>query len=219
MAAQCVPHPEMSASISLQARARPVVLRQAAGRTIHFDCSADLVPGALIPMHLRRGDRSAQILVEVQHATEGEGTRSYQARIVNTILPEWLFHQLDTRRAFRVDVAADSQIVVKLTLGGQPLRGVLKDASQDGLAVLCNVRLEVASQLGVHGSLELEIPEGRVQFVARLRRLKGVGERSRMGIEFVDDGSLLHRRSRSTLRSYVMRRQREIAQSRVEVSL
>jgi hypothetical protein len=170
-------------------------------------------------MQLKRGNKSAQVLVEVQHVSEDEKTRSHQARIVTTILPEWLFHQLDTRRAFRVDVAPDNQIVVKLTLGGQRLRGVLKDASQDGLALLCNVRLEVASQLGVHGSLELEIPEGRVQFVARLRRLKGVGERSRMGIEFVDDGSLGYRRSRSTLRSYVMRRQREIVQSRIEVSL
>jgi hypothetical protein len=169
-------------------------------------------------MQCRRGDESARILVEIQRVSEGGNTRSYQSRIVTAVLPEWLFRQLDTRRAFRVEVAPDKEIVVKLTLGGQRLRGVLQDASQDGLALLCAVRLEVASQLGVHGSLELEIPEGRVQFMARLRRLKGVGERSRMGIEFVDDGSLRYRRSRSTLRSYVMRRQREIVQSRIEVA-
>lgn len=216
MPAQCLTRPELSAALVVQMHHVPVTVLQAAGRTIHFSSTAQLVPGALLQLQLRRGDASAQIWVQIKHVSEEDDTPAYQSRVVTTLLPEWLFRQLDTRLAFRVAVASGEEIAVKLTLGGQRLRGVLHDASQDGAALLCGIRLETASQLGRGIALEFELPEGRVNLKARLRRLKAVGSQTRMGIEFVDDGSLSYRRSRSAIRSYVMRRQREIAQRRVE---
>ena len=220
MTAQFLPRPEIRASLLLRSHSRPVVLLQAAGRTIHFSCGAELVPGALLDLKLRRGEASACIRVQIQRSestpSEVGSQQSYQARIITTSLPDWLSWQLDTRSAFRVDAEPAEEIAVKLTLGGQRLRGCLLDASQDGVAVLCRVTLETASQLGVHAELELDLLEGKVKSSAHLRRLKGVGSQCRMGFELMDDGSLDYRRMRSVLRSYVMRRQRELVQSRVE---
>ena len=223
MTVQVLPRPEMSASLSIRAHACPVVVRQAAGRTIHFSSSAELVPGALLEMTLSRGDASTLIRIQIQGISTGppipdvERRKSYRARIVTTLLPDWLSWQLDTRSAFRVEVDPSTTISVKLKLGSQRFRGRLLDASQDGVAILCRTDLETASQLGVKMELEFDLPEGRCRFFATLRRLKEAEAECRMGIELVDDGSLDYRRARSVLRSYVMRRQREIAQTRVQV--
>lgn len=209
--------PEMSGTILVRGKKCNFNLVQAAGRVVHFGCTVELVPGAVVQMSLSQGDDATQIWVRIlTRSEEGDG-RLYQAKITTKVLTEWLSRRLDTRRSFRVEADPSKEICGLVVLGGRRMRAQLLDASQDGMAVLCSTPLETVSQLGIGGEITLEFPEGRCVFTFRLRRLKGVESKSRMGFEIIDDGSLSYRRSRSFLRNYVMRRQREMARKRTQL--
>ena len=70
---------EMIRTILVQTEKHNFKRMQAAGRVIHFGSEVDFVPGAVIQMHLTRGDDVTQIWVCVKTRTEdGEG-QMYQA--------------------------------------------------------------------------------------------------------------------------------------------
>ena len=129
---------EMIRAILVQTEKHNFKRMQAAGRVIHFGSEVDFVPGAVIQMHLTRGDDVTQIWVCVETRTEdGEG-RMYQAKVITKVLPEWLSRRLDTRRSFRVDADPSNEIMGLIVLGGRRMQVQLMDASQDGMAVLCS---------------------------------------------------------------------------------
>ena len=186
----------------------PIHIEQITGCEVLMRCDAALLPGARLCIDVWTEQRGQTASLDVAVISRHPG-QHYLMRIHSTAHPRWLARLLNQRRAYRIHTNPSEPIQARLVVAHHSWRGVLLEASQEGLSVRCGVPLEVISQCPPQGTITLNLPDGRCTLPVQLRHLQADPRWCRIGMSLIDDGTLDYRQARSQLNTYVMNRQRE----------
>ena len=191
---------------------------------ISLDQDPAFVIGETVTLTLRfeRG-RSVQVEASLRARTDLDGFRCFNFAFLNPSalrakLPAALLWSFNERDAFRVEPEGLVPVNLQIVGTGSLTSGRMRDVSVDGFSVLLDDGAAKQLSPGVHVSAEFTLPghDGPVTFHASIRSRSTLAGSVLIGLRFDRDPSSAFVSQRRTVIDYVMTRQRDWLQARVE---